>query len=69
LLAQSDMVRACVTRNWFRFAYGHAESENGDACALAQLDHAFAEGEYDLRELLVAVTQTDAFLYRPGGGS
>jgi hypothetical protein len=65
LLAQSDMVRECVTRNWFRYAYGRAESEDNDECALAQLDHAFADSEYDLKELLVALTQTDAFLYRP----
>jgi hypothetical protein len=69
MLAESDMVRECVTRNWFRYAYGRAESEANDECALGQLELAFADGEYDLAELLVALTQTDAFLYRPGGGS
>ncbi len=69
MLAESDMVRACVTRNWFRYAYGRAESKDNDACALAQLDEAFAASEYDLEALLVALTQTDAFLYRPGGAS
>jgi hypothetical protein len=67
MLAQSDMVRECVTRNWFRYAYGRAESEDNDECALAQLDQAFAAGDHDLKELLVALTQTDAFMYRPGG--
>jgi hypothetical protein len=61
------MVRECVARNWFRFAYGRAESEDGDVCALGQLDFALEQSDGDLKELLVSLTQTDAFLYRPGG--
>ena len=55
---------------WFRFAYGRAESAD-DTCSLGELGNAFSDAGYDIRKLLVALTQTDAFLYRKAaqGGS
>jgi hypothetical protein len=53
-----------VTRQWFRFAYGRLESEALDACNMDTLTTTFAESGHDLRELLVALTQTDAFMFR-----
>ena len=67
MLAESAMVQECVAQSWFRFAYGRAESEENDECALGQLYYALEQSDGDLKELLVALTQTDAFLYRPGG--
>lgn len=64
LLASSEDVAVCVSRQWFRFAYGRTESEQLDACTMETLTESFAESGYDLRELLVGLTQTDAFLYR-----
>jgi len=63
-LAQSEDVAECVARQWFRFAYGRTESEELDACTMETLTATFAESGYDMRELLVALSQTDAFLYR-----
>jgi len=63
-LAGSDDVGVCMTRQWFRFAYGRTESADHDACNMDTLTATFAESGYDLRELMVALTQTDAFLYR-----
>jgi Protein of unknown function (DUF1592)/Protein of unknown function (DUF1588)/Protein of unknown function (DUF1595)/Protein of unknown function (DUF1587)/Protein of unknown function (DUF1585) len=63
-LAGSEDVAACMTRQWFRFAYGRTESEELDACNMETLTTMFAESDHDLRELLVALTQTDAFLFR-----
>jgi hypothetical protein len=62
-LAQSEEVRACYVTNNFRFFYGH-EVEQADACSLARLLVDFKGGGYSLTELLVALTRTDAFLYR-----
>ncbi len=62
-LAGSAAVRGCVVRQWFRFAHGRAETAE-DACTLAKVGERFAAAKYDVRELLVALTQTDAFLYR-----
>lgn len=66
-LQTSPEMTGCVARQWFRFAYGRTESAEMDACTLAQIDQSFAAADYNLRELLVGLTQTDAFLYRPGG--
>jgi hypothetical protein len=63
-LAQSEDVAACMSRQWFRFAYGRLESQELDACNMETLTTTFAESGYDLRELLVALTQTDAFMFR-----
>jgi hypothetical protein len=62
-LAQSEQVRACYVTNNFRFFYGH-EVEQADACSLARLLVDFKGAGYSLTELLVALTRTDAFLYR-----
>ncbi len=62
-LARSTQVRACVARQWFRLAFGRIESAE-DACSLAVVDGAFAASGHNMRELLVALTRTDAFLYR-----
>jgi hypothetical protein len=39
-----------------------------DECSLRRMDEAFAAADYELLSLLVAVTQTDAFLHRRLGG-
>lgn len=63
VLATSPQVRGCVARQVFRYAARRIETDT-DACSLAQLDAAFEESDYDLRELLVAITTTDAFMHR-----
>ena len=62
-LAQSDEVRACVVTQWFRYGHGRPDVK-ADACTMAQLNATFATAKYDIKELLVALTQTDAFRYR-----
>ncbi|WP_437930814.1 DUF1592 domain-containing protein [Sorangium sp. So ce291] len=69
-LAESDEVRQCVATQWFRFGYGRAEQAE-DECSMSQIQQAFAESGYNIKALLVALTQTDAFRYRrsgPGAG-
>ncbi|MEZ4454427.1 MAG: DUF1592 domain-containing protein [Nannocystaceae bacterium] len=66
-LAESEEVRACVVRQWFRYAYGR-ERDDEDACALDGLTASF-DADDDVRALLIALTQTDAFRYaRAQGG-
>ncbi len=62
-LAHSDQVRGCYVTNTFRFFYGR-EVEQADACSMARLLVDFKGADYNLTELLVALTRTDAFLYR-----
>jgi hypothetical protein len=63
-LAESRDVRSCFVGNWLTFAYGRAETP-ADACSRRSLEKAFAESGGNIKALLLELTQTDAFLYRP----
>jgi len=62
-LAASEQARDCVATQWFRYATGRTE-EVPDGCSLTNLQDAFGTSGGDLSELVVAMTQTDAFWYR-----
>jgi hypothetical protein len=62
-LATSDEVKACYATMWFRFAYGRGETAE-DVCSLSNVESSFRSSGGNVRELLVALTQSDAFLYR-----
>ncbi len=62
-LATSEEVKACYATMWFRFAYGRGETAE-DVCSLSNAHRAFESSGGNVRELLVALTQSDAFLYR-----
>ena len=62
-LAASAEARDCYVTQTFRFFFGR-EVEAADACSIQQLRRSFA-ADQSLSGLLVALTQTDAFLYRP----
>lgn len=64
LLATSDKVGPCFASHWLQFAYGRSIDANADTCNVQSLQTAFAGAGYNIKELLVALTQTDAFLYR-----
>jgi hypothetical protein len=67
-LAGSRDAQACYAKQWFRFAYGRGEGA-ADACTLASLEQRFTEAGGNIKELLVALTQTDAFLFKTIGGA
>jgi hypothetical protein len=59
-LAASEQVRGCAPTQWFRYSIGRHD-EADDACSLAALQERFGSDSGDLKELMVALTQTDAF--------
>jgi hypothetical protein len=63
-LAQSQEARDCYVTESFRFFFGR-DVEAADSCSMAKLSSTFQSKNLSLTELLVALTQTDAFLYRP----
>lgn len=63
-LASSSRVRDCVATNWYRFALGRLEGE-ADRCSLDDVKRRFADSKGDFRELLIAITRSVAFRYRP----
>jgi hypothetical protein len=64
-LVQSKEVEACVATHWFNFALGREPSDT-DACTTHSLKAAFASSGGDLRQLMMATVQTDAFLFKGG---
>ena len=62
-LAESEQVATCIASQWFRFSYNRTVTED-DACNMEQINEAFVGSDFDIRELLVALTQTETFRYR-----
>jgi hypothetical protein len=62
-LAVSDQVRDCMATQWFRYTIGRTEVQP-DSCSLGTLFDTFGTASGDINELIVGVTQTDAFMYR-----
>jgi hypothetical protein len=63
-IAGSPRARDCLATHWYRYSFGRQETPE-DSCSLDQLKQRFADSNGDLKELLVGLTQTDSFLYRP----
>jgi len=64
LLATSPDVESCFASHWMRFAYGRSLAD-ADGCNQQTLVNAFKDGGYNVKQLLLALTQSDGFLYRP----
>jgi len=63
-IASSKDAERCFADKWLSFAYGRVAGD-GDACSKNQLETAFREANGNVKALLLAATQTDAFLYLP----
>lgn len=61
-LSQSKQVQGCAPLQWFRFAFGRRE-DTDDACSIEAIQTAFDSSDGNLKELMVALTQSDAFLH------
>ena len=68
VLSNSEDVQRCVTVQWVRNALRRPEGTE-DQCGIDQVQRAFEESGHDLRELIVALVQSDLFMYRRAGGS
>jgi hypothetical protein len=63
-LALSPRVERCLATNWYRYAMGRVETE-ADGCSLREVEQKFSASGGQFKELLVAVTLSEAFRYRP----
>jgi hypothetical protein len=50
-------------KQWTRFTLGRSETPE-DSCSLERTKAEFAAAGHDIKKLVLALTQTDAFLYR-----
>lgn len=62
-LAAAPEVAQCVAAKWFQYSVGRGV-EKGDVCSLVPLQESFEKGGKNLYELMVNITQTEAFLHR-----
>jgi len=63
-LASSARVERCLATNWYRYAMGRVETE-ADGCSLREVQQKFQASGGQFKELLIAVTLSEAFRYRP----
>jgi hypothetical protein len=68
LLASAEETQQCFASHWLNFAYGRSldDSDASDACIQERVQAAFKASGYNVYQLLLDLTQTDAFLYLPG---
>jgi hypothetical protein len=63
-IAASEATQDCFAYHWMNFAYGRTLGGT-DNCMRARLGQKFRESGYDIKTLLVELTQTEDFLYLP----
>ncbi len=63
-LASSEAAQTCFASHWMNFAYGRSMG-NADAATQTAIQDEFKQSGYNVKQLLLALTQTDAFLYLP----
>ncbi len=61
-LAKTKRTTECVSRQYFRFAFGRTEDDEADACTIETLAAAMHTGS--IRQFIVQMTQTDPFFFR-----
>jgi hypothetical protein len=64
LIASSDETQNCFATHWMEFSYGRTLGTD-DACNRQSLQTAFKSSGYNIKQMLLALTQTDGFLSRP----
>jgi hypothetical protein len=61
-LAETSDAQSCFALHWLEFAQGRTIGRE-DACMRQAVDTAFEQSGYNVKDMLLALTQTDAFLY------
>jgi hypothetical protein len=62
-LAASPSVRACLAKQWFRFALAR-EPVTGDECSLSSVTGALADGDGDMQQAVRTLVSSHAFRHR-----
>lgn len=63
VIAQTDSVKSCMTRQFYRFSRGYIETAS-DTNTLDNLTQIFAASDFNLQELMVGLTQLQTFALR-----
>jgi hypothetical protein len=63
-ISESPEAQDCFATQWMNFGYGRTLQEN-EICSMQSVQSKFKDAGYNIKELLLALTQSDAFLYLP----
>jgi hypothetical protein len=63
-LANSEQAQQCFATHWMNFGYGRTLKE-AEACGVDSVRSQFKESGYDVQQMLLALTQSEAFLTLP----
>ncbi len=63
-LAASEQVQQCFATQWMNFGYGRT-LKDAEACGVESVRIKFKETNYNIQELLLGLTQSEAFLTMP----
>ncbi|MDF3066397.1 MAG: hypothetical protein K0R38_1998 [Polyangiaceae bacterium] len=63
-LAENEDVQRCFATNWMSFGYGRKLTD-AEECAVQSVRDTFRDKGYNVQELLLALTQSEAFLTLP----
>jgi hypothetical protein len=64
-LADAPDAQSCFALHWLEFAQGRTVGPE-DTCTRAAVNAAFEESGYNVKKMLLSLTQTDAFQYYSG---
>jgi len=64
VLAGSEQVQNCFASQWVNFGYGRTLTP-AEACAVESVRTKFKDSGYNIKEMLLALTQSEAFLSLP----
>jgi hypothetical protein len=62
-LAGAKQVDECFALQQLRYSLGRVETD-ADACSAQQIYQAFSSGQFNLKQVLLAVVTSDSFRYR-----
>jgi hypothetical protein len=60
-LLQSEEVRSCVARQWFRYAFGHEATSAADSCTVSALAGELERTHGDLKRVVRATVEQQLF--------
>lgn len=68
-LAQSETAQQCFAEHWLEYGYGRSLHDSPDErCLQQKLNTAFKASGYNVKQLMLDLTQLPAFLYLPSQG-
>jgi hypothetical protein len=63
-VSESPEASACFLKQWYRFANGRPEAE-AEVCGLVDLYQTFQSKSFSIRDLLLQIAVSPAFLTQP----